>query len=610
MPVNGKVIPNTPLAVDFWHVRKCPDTRMFFLSHMHSDHTVGLTSTWSNRPIYCSSTTAALLRLKLQVKEQWIHPLELDAPYLLELDDIGKEKLMVTLINANHCPGAVMFLFEGYFGSILYTGDFRYSPFMLREPCLRTNANIDVLYLDNTNCDPNRTLPSRQRATQQIKEIIGSHNNHKVVIGLYALGKESLLLELALEFKTWIEVSFERMETLKVLELPDVFTTEPGAGRIRAVEQSEICSAALNRWNEEQPTLAIIPTSRPLVSFHPDVHVVPYSDHSSYQELEDFVSALKPSSLIPIVGNHLPICFSASLPSKKRHEFLVPESVRHFMLRRPESQLCSPSYTSLRRRCLRPLDPRGVVFESPERGSEKSRKESSEAECREQDASEEERDTESSEKDSDCILVDPSEDLTPNKDRRGTGGLWSLNIVQTVSEDMIMDESVPFSQLSQSNFAPMEILTNTQACLKSVRKTRGPSESNAKIINNSVSNEKHSSERSRLCNLQNDDTLSGSGGVSRHGGHGVDQDCDIMSNDQLNNVVTTLQSSLNDSCSSSGSETEVKQKYLEELERQMLKAFSFTEEDMKGRGLMEQSVVQRFPLSPVCKAQEDDSSDE
>lgn len=187
MSVNGKVIPHTPLAVDFWQVRKCPGTRLFFLSHMHSDHTVGLTSTWSNRPIYCSPTTATLLKLKLQVKEQWIHSLELGEPYLLPMDDIGKEKLTVTLIDANHCPGSVMFLFEGYFGSILYTGDFRYIPSMLREPCLRTNTTIDVLYLDNTNCDPNRDLPSRQRATQQIKEIIRSHPNHNVVIGLYSL---------------------------------------------------------------------------------------------------------------------------------------------------------------------------------------------------------------------------------------------------------------------------------------------------------------------------------------------------------------------------------------------------------------------------------------
>jgi len=62
-------------------------------------------------------------------------------------------------------------------------GDFRYCPSMLREPCLRNNIAIDVLYLDNTNCDPTRILPSRQRATQKIKEIIRSHPNHDVVIG-------------------------------------------------------------------------------------------------------------------------------------------------------------------------------------------------------------------------------------------------------------------------------------------------------------------------------------------------------------------------------------------------------------------------------------------
>lgn len=63
-----------------------------------------------------------IISVSAQVKEQWIHPLELGEPYLLPLDDIGKERLTVTLIDANHCPGAVMLLFEGYFGSILYTG--------------------------------------------------------------------------------------------------------------------------------------------------------------------------------------------------------------------------------------------------------------------------------------------------------------------------------------------------------------------------------------------------------------------------------------------------------------------------------------------------------
>ncbi|XP_068452922.1 5' exonuclease Apollo [Clinocottus analis] len=609
MPVNGKVIPGTPLAVDFWHVRKCPSTRLFFLSHMHSDHTVGLTSTWSNRPIYCSPTTAALLRLKLQVKEQWIHPLELAESYLLPLDDIGKEKMTVTLIEANHCPGAVMFLFEGYFGSILYTGDFRYTPSMLRESCLRTNATIDVLYLDNTNCDPNRTLPSRQKATQEIKEIIRSHMNHNVVIGIYSLGKESLLLELAMEFKTWIEVSFERMETLKVLDLPDVFTTDPGAGRIRAVEQSEIRAATFHHWNKEQPTLAIIPTSRPLLSFHPNVYVVPYSDHSSYQELEDFVSALKPTSLLPIVGNHVPESFSALLPSKKRHEILVPESVRHYMLRQLESQPDSSSFTSLRRRCCQSLIPKGVVFESPEKGSKQSCDEAWEAECLEQDASEEEMDTESIEKDSDCILVDPSKDLACNKKRKGTCDMWSLNIVQTVSEDMVMDESVP--QFTQSNFAPVEILTNTKTCLKSVRKTREPFKTNAKIINSMVSNDNCSSQLSRHDDVQNNCTVSVSDGMSQHSRHGIEQDSDIMSNGQMSNIVTILQRTLdNDSCSSSSYETELKQEYLEELESSILKDLLFTDEDIKACGLLPQSFVQRFSLCPFFDAQEDDISDE
>ncbi|XP_017286367.1 5' exonuclease Apollo [Kryptolebias marmoratus] len=573
MSVNGKVIPHTPLAVDFWQVRKCPGTRLFFLTHMHSDHTVGLTSTWSNRPIYCSPVTAALLKLKLQVKDQWIHPLELGEPYLLPLDDIGKEKLAVTLIDANHCPGAVMFLFEGYFGSVLYTGDFRYYPSMLREPCFRTNTTIDVLYLDNTNCDPNRTLPSRQRATQQIKEIIRSHPNHDVVIGVYALGKESLLYELAMEFQTWVEVSFERMETLKALELPDVFTTEPGAGRIRAVEQSQICSAALQQWNKEHPTLAILPTSRPLISFHPNVHVVPYSDHSSYQELEDFISALKPSSIVPIVGNFLPGSLSALLLQKKRHEVVVPESVRHYMLRQPERQLSSSAYTGLCRRYFRPLAPKGVLFDSPPKESGTPCEEGWEADSMEQDGSEEDMETGSSERDSDCILVDPSVKLTPNKSRGVDGDGWSLN----VSTEFETAESVPLSQLAQNNFAPVEILTHTKTASKPVCARR--MNFKVKIISN------QHNERADVVNIQ------------------MMSDQDAMSEQN----ESDLNSSDSTSCTLSSSSEVLRREYIERLENSLLDNLPFSEEDFKPRGLLSQGFKRKLTCVPLNNSVQDDN---
>lgn len=71
--MNGVLIPHTPIAVDFWSLRRAGSARLFFLTHMHSDHTVGLTSTWT-RPLYCSPITAYLLHRHLQVLGGWSRP--------------------------------------------------------------------------------------------------------------------------------------------------------------------------------------------------------------------------------------------------------------------------------------------------------------------------------------------------------------------------------------------------------------------------------------------------------------------------------------------------------------------------------------------------------
>lgn len=359
--MNGVLIPHTPIAVDFWSLRRAGSARLFFLSHMHSDHTVGLSSTWA-RPLYCSPISAFLLHRHLQVSKRWIRALEVGESHVLPLDEIGRETMTVTLMDANHCPGSVMFLFEGYFGTILYTGDFRYTPSMLREPALSVGKQIHTLYLDNTNCNPALHLPSQQEAAQQIVELIRKHPQHDVKIGLYSLGKESLLEQLALEFQTWVVLSPRRLELVQLLGLADVFTAEEKAGRIQAVSHADICPSAMLRWNQTRPTIAILPTSRKIHSSHPNIHIIPYSDHSSYSELRAFVTALKPCQVLPIVSRQPCRAYFQDSLGPRLPVPLIPDSVQQYM----SSSSGKPSVLCLLERKLRRPRTQGVVFESPE----------------------------------------------------------------------------------------------------------------------------------------------------------------------------------------------------------------------------------------------------
>lgn len=231
-----------------------------------------------------------------------------------------------------------------------------------------------------------------------------------------------------MEFKTWVEVDRERLETLRVLELPDVFTTDSGAGRIRVVSQSVINASNLQEWNKVQPTIAILPTSRPMVSCHRNVYVVPYSDHSSYQELEDFVSALRPISLVPIVGNCLPYFSSLLTPRKKSKEVVIPESVKHYM-RTNSNILTSTNGITGMPRISRP-ETRGVVFDSPESKITRLCHNDRDSDYPEVDHDNMDGNSEL-DQDSDCILLDMSTDSY-----HGPQGK-RLRLVRVASEDVV-----------------------------------------------------------------------------------------------------------------------------------------------------------------------------
>lgn len=129
------------------------------------------------------------------------------------------------------------------------------------------------------------------------------------------------------------------------------------------------------------------------------MHVVPYSDHSSYQELEDFLSALRPISIVPIVGTGMPSFSAVFSPRKKRRKTVVPESVLHYMTTCPtpdDVPARSPTGGQVFRAARSP-PPRGVVFESPQRPRKRA------ASDREASATE---DTDSTVTGSDCILLD------------------------------------------------------------------------------------------------------------------------------------------------------------------------------------------------------------
>ncbi|RPD53376.1 DRMBL-domain-containing protein [Lentinus tigrinus ALCF2SS1-7] len=302
-----KVMQGMPIAVDAFRYGCIPNVAAYFLTHAHSDHYTNLSAKWDSGPIYCSQGTANLIIHMLGVDPKWVHPLPMDVPTTIP----NTGGVQVTLIEANHCPGSCLFLFEGkqtvnagdsaykspFVGSAkvfryLHCGDFRACPQHVLHPAVK-GKRIDHVYLDTTYLDPKYCFPPQplvitacadlaKRLVQgkSMEEALSGDVKPRtmagwftrveksdkdkektsavpekilVVVGTYSIGKERIVKAIAKALDTKVYCDSRKAAILRCQsdpELDALLTTDPKAAGVHLVPLAVIASDRLKTYME------------------------------------------------------------------------------------------------------------------------------------------------------------------------------------------------------------------------------------------------------------------------------------------------------------------------------------------------------------------------
>lgn len=269
---------------------------LYLLTHSHTDHILGLSSKSFAARIVCSPDTKEMIlrhevslerakkdagevatrtfaHLRVEggvLRRDLLRAVPLNIPTEFELS--STETVTITLIDANHCPGAVMFLIEGPRGTVLHTGDVRAEYWLLqslaRNPFLqpyipdteedlrvliaRNNQTasltktLNVIYLDTACMLRGTVVPTKENAVKGLVELIALFDKDTYFfINSWTWGYEDVLKGIARAFQCQIHV--DRYKHVVYTHISDPFlralvTRDETSTRFHACERHERCS--------------------------------------------------------------------------------------------------------------------------------------------------------------------------------------------------------------------------------------------------------------------------------------------------------------------------------------------------------------------------------
>ncbi|PPS06221.1 hypothetical protein GOBAR_AA14429 [Gossypium barbadense] len=202
---------------------------------------------------------------------------------------------------------------------------------------------------DTTYCNPKFVFPSQEESVDYVVSVvdrIGKEFKEKKVLFLvatYVVGKEKILVEVARRCKRKIFVDGRKMEILNVLGYggDKVFTVDESESNVHVVGWNVLGET----WPYFRPNFVRMKEImeekgyEKIVGFVPtgwtyeikrnkfavrskdsiEIHLVPYSEHSNYDELREYVKFLKPKKVIPTVGMDIEKLDSKHADKLRRH---------------------------------------------------------------------------------------------------------------------------------------------------------------------------------------------------------------------------------------------------------------------------------------------------